>query len=509
MQKQSKLDLHNLSDQASTFLLTPSPPASPLFPNFSSTSLKKKKFQNHSTNGTATNLLFGPPIVTHSMGYMVPHRFIKRFKVMTCDYCNKQMFFGLKCKECKYRCHKDCESYVPVSCDPTQEFEFKGTFRASTVSLNFQRPNSTNKESNSSSTPSSPKLIKIKETPAKQTKFYFPDVSSRLSILSDSQQSNGTVSCSSASDSLHCSRHNSISLKEWDIPFDELELREPIGSGRFGTVHHGLWHGNVAVKILKENYLTDEKTLEAFKSEVANFKKTRHDNVILFMGACMKAPHLAIVTSLCKGNTLFTHIHTRRDTFNLTRISMIATQICQGMSYLHAREIVHKDLKTKNIFLENGKVIITDFGLFSAKKLNYSENGLGVPQGWLCYLAPELINKLTPFRPINEDFKFTKKSDIYSFGGIWYELLCGKFPFNDQCSEATIWQIGRGLKQTMANLQASSDVKDIAMICWSFQKDDRPEFSKLLIVLEKLPKKRLARSPASHSNLSRSAESLF
>lgn len=476
MQRQS-VDQHNLSDIGSSFLHTPSPPASPLFPNYSSTSLKKKKLE------TGTNLLFGPPIVTHSLGYIVPHRFIKRFKVMTCDYCSKQMFFGLKCKECKYRCHKDCESYVPISCDPSQEFEFRGTFRGSTFSLNVP---------NLEKSPAA-----IKELPAKQTKFNFPEVSS---VLSDSQQSNGT----SAS---NCSRHNSISLKEWDIPFDELELREPIGSGRFGTVHHGLWHGNVAVKILKENYLTDEKTLEAFKSEVANFKKTRHDNVILFMGACMKAPHLAIVTSLCRGNTLFTHIHSRKDTFNLTRISMIATQICQGMSYLHARGIVHKDLKTKNIFLENGKVIITDFGLFSATKLNYSENGLGVPQGWLCYLAPELINKLTPLRPANGDFIFTKKSDVYSFGGIWYELLCGKFPFNDQCPEATIWQIGRGLKQTMANLQASGEVKDIAMICWSYQKDDRPEFSKLLNVLERLPKKRLA--PANHSYLSRSAESLF
>lgn len=168
-------------------------------------------------------------------------------------------------------------------------------------------------------------------------------------------------------------------------------------------MHRALWHGDVAVKLLKEDYVADERTLEAFKLEVATFKKTRHENVVLFMGACMNPPRLAIVTSLCKGNTLYTHIHIRKDKFNLNRTTIVAQQISQGMGYLHARGIVHKDLETKNIFLENGKVIITDFGLFSATKLLYCDLGLGIPSGWLCYLAPELMRKLTSYRPIDED----------------------------------------------------------------------------------------------------------
>lgn len=158
------------------------------------------------------------------------------------------------------------------------------------------------------------------------------------------------------------------------------------------------------------------------------------------MGACMKPPRLAIVTSLCKGMTLYTHIHLRKDKFTANKSVIVAQQISQvrflvettlsrerkrrttvcsglcfdvlniniyksflfweskssieitftlklrshdpililyvlififfqGMGYLHARGIIHKDLKTKNIFLENGKVVITDFGLFSVTKL--------------------------------------------------------------------------------------------------------------------------------------------
>lgn len=301
------------------------------------------------------------------------------------------------------------------------------------------------------------------------------------------------------------SRQNSVSLKEWDIPFEDIIVMEKIGDGRFGTVHRAQWHGAVAIKILKEDYLDNE----AFKVEVATFKKTRHENVVLFMGACI-VPQ-AIVTSLCKGNTLFTHIHVRKDRFNLTKTTMVAQQISLGMGYLHARSITHKDLKTKNIFLENGKVIITDFGLFSATKLEYHPRlGLAVPKGWLAYLAPEIMQSLTPVPPEHRDsLPFTKKSDIFAFGTVWYELLCSEMPFKNQPPEAIIFQVGRGMKQSLANLQAARDVKEILMTCWSYDFNVRPDFSQILQQLEKLPLKRLARSPSHPVQLSRSAESVF
>lgn len=70
-----------------------------------------------------------PCTPVRAMGHMIQHRFSKKFKftTSTCDLCNKQMFFGFKCTECKYRCHKDCKSSVPPSCGLPKEFvdEFK------------------------------------------------------------------------------------------------------------------------------------------------------------------------------------------------------------------------------------------------------------------------------------------------------------------------------------------------------------------------------------------------
>lgn len=69
--------------------------------------------------------------------------------------------------------------------------------------------------------------------------------------------------------------------------------------------------------------------LQAFKLEVATLKKTRHENLVLFMGACMRPPKLAIVTELCRGRTLYQELHVRRERFILNRAILIATQITQ------------------------------------------------------------------------------------------------------------------------------------------------------------------------------------
>lgn len=74
------------------------------------------------------------PTVSRQMGHVIAHRFTKTFKVMTvCNFCNRQMFgTGLKCKECKYKCHRECENKVPPSCGLPQEFveEFKKSFQS-------------------------------------------------------------------------------------------------------------------------------------------------------------------------------------------------------------------------------------------------------------------------------------------------------------------------------------------------------------------------------------------
>jgi len=513
--------------------------------------------------------------VNRPMTHMINHRFTKTFKPARCMYCQEIFFQGMKCKECKFRCHTHCQNLVPPSCglpeDLLQHFMDQLASDGSPIlprsqppSLNQPLPMDSSSSSCNSSTPSSPQVIVTSHpTPPWALRsghhFHFPDtahtrqhqqqtlqkpqvvervvspnplvdtVKSNDSdkTLSGSSDSIGTAYRLDSQDSTTSvegdaastwSSGRQASIREWDIPFEELKIGDKIGSGRFSTVHMGNWHGDVAIKFLDMENTEDETTLEAFRLDVATFRKTRHENLVLFMGACMNPPKLAIVTSLCKGNTLYTHLHLRKDKFFMNKVIVIAQQIATGMGYLHHKGIVHKDLKTKNIFLEKGRAIIADFGLVNvARRLcsrhrfatSTASDCMSIPAGWLCYLAPEVIRELRVQHTNGEDLPFTRASDVYAFGTVWYELLTGEWPWKQKPPESIIWQVGLGIKPTLANLQASRDVKDILVQCWYFDADQRPNFFGLLEILNKLPKKRLARSPSHPIHLSRSAESVF
>ncbi|XP_048770279.1 kinase suppressor of Ras 2-like isoform X2 [Ostrea edulis] len=491
------------------------------------------------------------------------HRISNTFKITTCDFCHKQMFLGYKCKVCKFKCHRDCTSRAPSQChpdyysidlrhrdgSPSPSAERNGIHlkpnKINSVPV-FHTDSGSNPSSCNSSTPSSPTTMRYTPSPANTQNsptFTFPEIvessadgdvfigkdpssSNSRDVVgtNTSDDSNKTLVDSNASektlereDSMdsqdgiihHWDRGNSLSvtLKEWDIPFEQLKFMDKIGTGRFGTVYKGTWHGQVAIKMLHMDPDSDnnQAQLSAFKLEVAMLKNTRHENLLLFMGACMKPPQLAIVTSYCSGQTLYTYVRTNvREKFNMNKTILIAQQIAQGMGYLHARGIIHKDLKTKNIFLENGKVVITDFGLFSVTKIchgNRKGDWLHISPGWLCYLSPEVIRCLHSGRS-KVDLPFSEKSDVYAFGTIWYELLVGDWPFRNQPPECIIWQVGRGIKQSLGSVMASKEVKDIFRYCWSFKHSDRPEFNQLFEHIRKLS----TRIPPKSINYRRSSD---
>ena len=153
-----------------------------------------------------------------------------------------------------------------------------------------------------------------------------------------------------------------LPVDNWKIKANEITSSSDIYSGTFGTVHHGYWHGDVALKKLKNNDLTQDQ-LRVFMNEVAILERTRHENIVLFMGYVLEEKLLVIVTQWCKGSTLYSHLHTLEHRFDLWQCMKIAQQIARGMDYLHAKDIAHLDLKSKNIFLqEDYTVKIGDFG---------------------------------------------------------------------------------------------------------------------------------------------------
>ncbi|XP_069827227.1 kinase suppressor of Ras 1 isoform X2 [Dendropsophus ebraccatus] len=402
---------------------------------------------------------------------------------------------------------------------------------------------SSNPSSTTSSTPSSPAPFQSSNplsatTPPnpspmglKDSRFNFPDVSSRsfISPLNDgtgrdSQMETDAVEEQEAEseeqeanksepeydddelDELPTSRstsgtfrgmifrkasQTSVYLQEWDIPFEQIELEELIGQGRWGKVYRGRWHGEVAIRLLEIDG-NNQDHLKLFKKEVMNYRQTRHENVVLFMGACMHPPHLAIITSYCKGRTLHAFVRDPKASLDINKTRQIAQEIIKGMGYLHAKGIVHKDLKSKNVFYENGKVIITDFGLFGISGVvqeGRRENELKLSHDWLCFLAPEIVREVAPGKD-EDKLPFSKAADVYAFGTVWYELQARDSPFKVQAAEALIWQVGsgEGVKQVLSTISLGKEVTEILAACWAFDFNERPSFTILMDMLEKLPK---------------------
>ena len=136
-------------------------------------------------------------------------------------------------------------------------------------------------------------------------------------------------------------------IEDWEIPLDEIITGHRIGSGSFGTVFRGHWHGPVAIKRLNVTN-PNPAQLQAFKNEVGVLRKTRHVNILLFMGCVSKDRQLAIVTQWCEGSSLYKHLHVLETKFDMFQSIDVSRQTAQGMDYLHAKNIIHRDLKSNS-----------------------------------------------------------------------------------------------------------------------------------------------------------------
>uniref|UniRef100_A0A8C4TGE8 non-specific serine/threonine protein kinase n=1 Tax=Erpetoichthys calabaricus TaxID=27687 RepID=A0A8C4TGE8_ERPCA len=528
---------------------------------------------------------WSPQIPRRDLGNSIKHRFSTKYWMsQTCTVCGKGMLFGLKCKNCKLKCHNKCTKEAPpchlliihrgdddhicllfstarlvrtesVPCDinnplrrpprysdlhVSQTLPKTNKINKDHIPVPYQPDSSSNPSSTTSSTPSSPAPpLPPSATPpsplhpspqCNRQQKQFNLTGNRHSVRSmainngnpllqievepTSENEDGNDEAEDSEDefeemnlSLLSARNfprkasqTSIFLQEWDIPFEQLEIGELIGKGRFGQVFHGRWHGEVAIRLI-DIERDNEDQLKAFKREVMAYRNTRHENVVLFMGACMSPPHLAIITSLCKGRTLYSVVRDAKIVLDVNKTRQIAQELVKGMGYLHAKGILHKDMKSKNVFYDNGKVVITDFGLFSISGVlqagSRREDKLRIPNGWLCHLAPEIIRQLSP--DTEEDkLPFSKHSDVFAFGTIWYELHAREWPFKSQPAEAIIWQVGNGMKPNLSQIGMGKEISDILLFCWAFEQEERPTFSKLMEMLEKLPKRNRRLSHPGH-----------
>ncbi|CAF1551802.1 unnamed protein product, partial [Adineta ricciae] len=243
------------------------------------------------------------------------------------------------------------------------------------------------------------------------------------------------------------------SIQDWVIVFNNIKIIEELPRSS-GTLMKAHWHGEIAVRMIKPSSKTNQVDfLNQFKNQVFRLRKVRHEHLNLYTGVCIESPNLAIVSNWIRGPNLFEMIHIRNDSIPLNVAVQYAAQIAQAMSYLHEKSINHMSLRTTNIFVQNTRIILTDYGLVPLSKC-YRFNhqpAIIAPRGWLSYLAPEIIRKLDP-RDEQSFLQFTPQTDVYAFGTVWYELLFREFPYAKQPAEYIIWRAGNSLKQPLSSV---------------------------------------------------------
>ncbi|XP_077325392.1 serine/threonine-protein kinase B-raf isoform X2 [Lithobates pipiens] len=272
------------------------------------------------------------------------------------------------------------------------------------------------------------------------------------------------------------------SSDDWEIPDGQITVGQRIGSGSFGTVYKGKWHGDVAVKMLNVTAPTPQQ-LQAFKNEVGVLRKTRHVNILLFMGYSTK-PQLAIVTQWCEGSSLYHHLHIIETKFEMIKLIDIARQTAQGMDYLHAKSIIHRDLKSNNIFLhEDLTVKIGDFGLATVKSRWSGSHQFEQLSGSILWMAPEVIR-------MQDKNPYSFQSDVYAFGIVLYELMTGQLPYqNINNRDQIIFMVGRGyLSPDFSKVRSNCPkaMKRLMADCLKKKRDERPLFPQILASIELL-----------------------
>ncbi|KAG2387189.1 hypothetical protein C9374_001521 [Naegleria lovaniensis] len=222
------------------------------------------------------------------------------------------------------------------------------------------------------------------------------------------------------------------------IPIEELELIEKIGSGGFGHVYKARWKQvTVAVKCVDSNSSIEESVDnqnedDTFEKEVLLLNSLKHPNVIQFFGVCMTERKKLMVMEYLGGGSLDKLVYElkiKKRRIRLRDKLQILFGVTNGLSYLHnlkPKRIIHRDLKSANILLEeNMQPKVCDFGL---SKLigNNNSTAMTTNLGSIFYMA-ELIGV--------SDISITHKIDVYSFGIIMYELFFEDNPFLNHNSQ--------------------------------------------------------------------------
>jgi mitogen-activated protein kinase kinase kinase 11 len=264
--------------------------------------------------------------------------------------------------------------------------------------------------------------------------------------------------------------------KEWEIDLYEVQFLKRIGQGAAGTTYLAKWSGlEVAVKVAS----ISEMGLDGWRKEVQSLQKLHHPNIIRLLGSVYHPNPLTfcLVLEYCNAGDL---VQALKRPAPVNFFFRVAGSISKGMTYLHHRGIIHRDIKPGNVLLD-GKVStgifsckLADFGVATDSK-NMDEDKTA-ETGTYRWMSPEVIRHE----------KYTQTADVFSYGVLLWQLLTREVPF------AAVGQIEAAaavaLEDRRCPMPAGTPegIQDLIEQCWASVADKRPAFESVTAQLKEL-----------------------
>ena len=278
-------------------------------------------------------------------------------------------------------------------------------------------------------------------------------------------------------------------VKNWIIKSNEIKIIKKIGEGNSSDIFLGLYRGTeIAEKRL--HLINTEKNILDFKREVTSFIILHHPYLLIFYGVIAEPKHLSIITEYCPGGNLHELLFKKKHIYLSWKTrKKFLLQIAKGMNYLHKNNppILHRDLKSLNIFLTNDlkkssditNIKIADYGLSIIYEKNKNSN-LNERVGTCHWMAPEIINCQ----------KYTTKADVYSYGIIIWEICTREMPYeciNDK--ETILYRVcfknERPSLKRLGN-DTPDKFKELMVKCWDQDPNKRPSFENIIQFIEEI-----------------------
>ncbi|MCE5195967.1 MAG: protein kinase [Negativicutes bacterium] len=198
------------------------------------------------------------------------------------------------------------------------------------------------------------------------------------------------------------------------------EILELVGSGGMSHVYKARdlkENRLVAIKVLREEFDSDEDFLRRFRREAESLQRLNHPNLVATYDVQVETPPYYIVMELVEGVTLDKLIGS--GSLSYEQVVSYACQIARALQHAHANKVIHRDIKPHNILVDkNDTIKLTDFGIALTVSTSTLTNTRAII-GSVHYFSPEQAQG----KPVNE------QSDLYSVGIVLYEMLAGRVPF--------------------------------------------------------------------------------